>query len=158
MRFHFQLEGLLRVRRLLERQARERLDESMMRLRSLEQSLAEAAEWRQKTKAITSKTTLPAAELHFVESVLHQTQQAIRRGQQQKCLEEEQAAKLRAHYLDARRKHETVGTLRENAFRQFQTEQSRREQSALDEAFLGKLIHSRNHPQRAPDAKPETNR
>ncbi len=47
-------------------------------------------------------------------------------------------------YLDARRERKTVSTLRENALRQFQAEQSRRDQSALDEMFLAKLIHSRN--------------
>ena len=77
MRFRFQLEGVLRVRLLLENQARERLDEAMSQLRALEHSLAEAIEWSQKTARITHPQSLPAAEVQFVESVLLQTQQAI---------------------------------------------------------------------------------
>ncbi len=145
MQFRFQLEGLLRVRRLLERQARERLDESMMRLRALEHGLAEARGWSERTAAIrSSKKLLPAAELQFIESVLRQTQKAIARCREQKQLEEQHAAELRATYLEARCERKTVSTLRENALREFQTEQSRRNQLALDEMFLAKLIHSRN--------------
>lgn len=145
MGFRFQLEGLLRLRRLLERQACERLDESMMRLRALEHRLAEAAEWRQNTAATcASKQLLPAAEVQFIESVLRQTTEAITRGQHQKQEEEQRTAEFRASYLDARRERKTISTLRENALRQFRAEQARRDQSALDEMFLAKLIHTRN--------------
>ncbi len=73
----------------------------------------------------------------------------------QKQEEEQRAAELRADYLFARRERKTVSTLRENALRQFQTEQSRRQQSELDEMFLGKLLRSRNGAQQAAaDAKP----
>ena len=47
--------------------------------------------------------------------------------------EEQRAAELRAAYLQARRERKTVSTLRENALREFQTEQSRREQAEMDE-------------------------
>lgn len=133
------------MRRLLERQARERLDESMMRLRAFEHGLAEATGWSEKTALIlASKKLLPAAELQFIESVLRQTQEGIARCQHQKQLEEQRAAELRGTYLEARRERKTVSTLRENALREFQTEQSRRDQLALDEMFLAKLIYSRN--------------
>lgn len=156
MQFRFQLEGLLRVRLLLERQARERLDETMMRVRFLEHSLAEATEWSRKTAAVcSSRNRIPAAELQFIESILRQTQAAIAHCQDQKEEEDERAAELRADYLFARRERKTVGTLRENALRQFQTEQARRQQSELDEMFLGKLLRSRNGAQQAAaDAKP----
>jgi flagellar export protein FliJ len=159
MRFRFRLEGLLRVRRLLERQKREHLDESMMRLRAFEHRLSEAAQWSRQTADIrSSNQSLPAAELQFIESVLRQTQEAIACGQQQKQSEEQRAAELRALYLDARRERKTVGTLRENALRQFQAEQSRREQSVLDEIFLEKLIRSRNTAlQSSTDPNPEPN-
>jgi flagellar export protein FliJ len=149
MQFRFQLEGLLRVRRLLERQARERLDESMMRIRALEHSLDEASEWSRKTAAMRSPgKCLPAAELQFIESVLRQTQSAIVHCQRKKQDEEKRAAELRACYLIARRERKTVSTLRENALRQFQTEQTRRQQSELDELFLQKLLQARNAVQR----------
>lgn len=145
MRFHFQLAGLLRVRALLERQAQERLDESLMRIRALERQLSEAHEWSEKTARIrASKKRLPATELQFIESVLHQTQQAIAKCQQQKLAQEERATVLRAAYLKARRERETLSTLHENALLQFQIEQSRRDQSELDEIFLGKLLHTRS--------------
>jgi flagellar export protein FliJ len=145
MRFQFQLEGLLHVRRLLEQQARERLDESMLRIRALEQNLAEAAEWiRQTARSSVCRKPLPACELHFVETVLGRTHEAIRQCELRKQAEERRASELRAAYLQARRERKTVSTLRDNALRQFQIESSRREQSALDELFLGKLLRSRN--------------
>jgi flagellar export protein FliJ len=157
MQFRFQLEGLLRVRYLLERQARERLDESMMRVRSLERSLAEATEWSRKTAGIrSSQNRVPAGEMQFIESVLRQTQAAIAHCQGQKQDADERAAELRARYLLARRERKTVSTLRENALRQFQAEQARRQQSELDEMFLGKLLRSRKGAQQAlADAKPK---
>jgi flagellar export protein FliJ len=160
MRFQFQLEGLLRVRLLLERQARERLDESIMRLHALEHRLAEAAQWSRDTAAQgTSQKGVAAAELQFIEAVLRQAQEAIAQGERQKQLEERRAAGLRAAYLDARRERKTVGTLRKNALRQFLAEQSRRDQSALDDAFLAKLIHTRNPArQGSPEANPEADR
>jgi flagellar export protein FliJ len=145
MRFHFQLAGLLRVRRLLEREARERLDESLMRIHALEHSLSEAQHWSDETaRILASKDLLPACELQFAESVLRQTKEAIRQRGRLKEAEEQRATDLRRAYLEARRERKTVSTLRENALRQFQIEQARQEQSALDEMFLGKLIHSRN--------------
>lgn len=145
MRFQFHLEGLLRVRRLLESQARGRLDESLLRVRGLEHTLSEATGWAQQTvNLLTAQTVLPAAEVQFVESVLCQTQEAINHCQLQKQAEEQRAAGLREAYLDARRERKTVSTLRENALHEFQIDQSRRDQRELDEIFLGKLIHSRN--------------
>jgi flagellar export protein FliJ len=145
MRFQFHLEGLLRVRSLLERQARERLEASLSSIRALEHDLDEAARWSRQTAKISStKKLLPAAELQFIESVLRQTGEAIAHCQRRKQAEEQRAAELRAAYLDARRERKTVSTLRENALHRFQTEQSRREQSELDEIYLGKLVHSRN--------------
>jgi len=148
MRFHFTLEGLLRVRKLLEDQARERLEESMMRVSALEHRLAEAAEWsRQTADSYASPKALPAIEMHFIESVLRQTREAIAQCQRQKLAEEQRAAQLRAAYLQARRERKTVSTLHDNALRQFQIEQSRRQQAEMDDHFLGKLLHSRHHPQ-----------
>lgn len=145
MRFHFQLEGLLRVRHLLERQARERLDESLMRLHTLERSLTEAQRWSNQTARIrASKNFLPACELHFVESVLRQSREAIRQCEQRKEQEHQLSTELRNVYLQTRRERKTVSTLRENALLQFQIEQARREQSMLDEMFLGRLVHRRN--------------
>jgi len=145
MRFQFRLEGLLHVRNLLERQARERLDESMSSVRALEHDLSEAIEWgRQSARISPANKPVPAAELQFIESVLCRTQEAIILCQQRKQEEEERAAELRSAYLEARRERKTVSTLRDNALKQFQIEQAHREQSALDEIFLGKLIHSRN--------------
>jgi flagellar export protein FliJ len=145
MRFQFQLEGLLRVRRALEQQLRDRLDEAMMRIHALEHSLAEAQRWSEATaRILVGKNYLPACELQFAESVLHQAHKGIRQCQLQKETAEQHAAELRELYLLARRERKTVSTLRENALRQFQIEQGRREQSALDEMFLGKMVYSHN--------------
>lgn len=145
MQFQFRLEGLLRVRRLLEQQARGRLDESLLCIQGLEHSLADAAGWKRQTAKLRSvQKVLPAAEVQFIESTLRQTEQAIRQCQLQKQAEERRAAELRNAYLDTRRARKTVGTLRENALRQFQVEQLRRDQRELDEIYLGRLIYSRN--------------
>lgn len=145
MRFQFQLEGLLRVRRSLEQQLRDRLDEAMMHIHALEHSLVEAERWSETTaRILAAKNYLPACELQFAESVLHQAHAGIRQCQLQKETAEQHAAELRTAYLLARRERKTVSTLRENALRQFQIEQRRREQSALDEMFLGKMVYSRN--------------
>jgi len=150
MPFRFQLEGLLHVRRLIERQARDRLDESMMHIRGLEHRLDDAVRWSRETAgARSANTVFPAAELQFIESVLRQTQEAITRCQREKEVEERRAVELRANYLLARRERKTVGTLRKNALHQFQTEETRREQSQLDEIFLGKLVRSRNDGRQA---------
>jgi flagellar export protein FliJ len=145
MRFQFSLEGLLRVRRLLERQARERLDESMMRIGALEHSLAEAQHFCEATaKVCSSQKPIPAIEVQFVESILRQTREAMAQCRLQKFAEEQRAAELRAAYLLARRERKTVSTLRDNALRQFQIEEARREQAEMDDRFLGKLLHARN--------------
>jgi flagellar FliJ protein len=150
MSFHFRLEAVLRLRTLLEDQARQRLDESMMQIRALEHSLAEADQWMQETARVrAAEKSLPAAEVQFVESILRQTQKSIVDTQRQKQREEQRANDLRAAYLDARRERETLSTLRENALRLYHAEQSRRRQSELDEIFLGKLIHSRNTAKQA---------
>ena len=151
MRFHFPLEGLLHVRLLLEGQARDRLEQCMMRIGAFEHSLAEAHEWSDKTARIrSSKKRLPATELQFIEAVLRQTEAAIGHCQQLKQQEEERAGMLRAAYLLARRDRKTVSTIRDNALRQYEIEQSRRLQSEMDEAFLGKLLHQRNSVLQAP--------
>lgn len=157
MPFRFPFEGLLRVRRLLEDQARQHLDESILHIRVLEHSLAEADNWSRHTARVRdSEALLPAAEVQFIESVLRQTQQAIYHRQREKQLEEQRASQLRAAYVNARRERETLSTLRDNALRDFQAEQSRRSQSELDELFLAKLIHSRQAlPQ---SATPQPNR
>jgi len=154
MRFRFPLEAVLRLRRLLEEQARERLDEATSQLRAIEHNLATAIEWSRNTATMRSSTThLPAAELQFIESVLSQTQQAIADCQHRKQLAGQRADQLRSAYRERRRARETVSILRENALRQFQLEQSRREQSEMDEIFLGRLVHTRNAAQQ-PTADP----
>ena len=156
MQFHFSLEGLLRVRQLLEDQARERLDRSMMRIASLKRSLEDAQRWCVETaKACALNDKLPAVELQYIASILHRTREAIAQCRQEKQTEEERAGDLRAAYLAARRERETVGTLRENALRQFRMEQSRRQQSELDDHFLGRLSYARRKEQAGSEALPE---
>jgi flagellar export protein FliJ len=131
----------------------------MMRIRALEQSLAQAVTWsRQAAQIRSSMKGLPAAELQFIESVLHQTQEAITQCQHQKLAEEQRATELRTAYLQARRERKTVSTLRANALQLFEAEQFRSEQNDLDEVFLGKLVRSRNAAHLATsDATPELN-
>ena len=157
MKFHFPLEGLLRVRCLLEEQARERLEQCLMRIGSLERRLAEAQQWSLQTARIcSSEKNLPAIEMQFVNGILSQTQEAMTRCYRQKQEEEERAGQLRAIYLLARRERKTVSTLRENALRQHQMEQARRQQAEMDDLFLGKLVYSRiAAPQERSEALPE---
>lgn len=158
MRFHFPLEGLLRVRRLLEVQARESLEKSMMRVAALESSVAEARRWTQETADLRAASQpLPAVELQYIECILQQTREAILQCERQKQAEEQRASELRASYLLARRDRKTVSTLRDNALKQFESEQARRRQSELDDYFLGKLLRERNAPQSGAGAEPKQN-
>jgi flagellar export protein FliJ len=120
----------------------------MMRIGALERSLAEAAQWSRETARICSpQKSLPAIKLQFIESILLQTREAIAQCHRQKQEEEQRAAQLRAAYLLTRRQRKTVSTLRDNALRQFQIEQSRRQQAEMDDLYLGKLMRSRNGAQ-----------
>ena len=145
MRFYFQLDGLLRVRRLLEDRARERLDQSMLKIRNLEHRAVETSAWLRATaEASTAAETTSAAELRFIAAILKQSGKAMEECVRKKDAELQNAEVLRAAYLRARREREMIARLRENALRKFNLEESRREQSALDEASLVKLIISRN--------------
>ena len=144
MAFEFQLEGLLRVRRLFEQQAQQRLDESMMRLRGLERKLQDAIAWSAKTAGIAaSAQSLPAAELIYIDNVLRQVRRAIERLRIKLQEEERRAIELRAAYLKARRERRMVSALRDDARRRYELEVERREQDEVDEIFLRNLSHAR---------------
>jgi flagellar export protein FliJ len=144
MAFEFQLEGLLRVRRLFEQQAQQRLDESMMRLRGLERKLQDAIAWSAKTAGIAaSAQSLPAAELIYIDNVLRQVRRAIERLRIKLQEEERRAIELRAAYLKARLERRMVSALRDDARRRYELEVERREQDEVDEIFLRNLSHAR---------------
>ena len=144
MAFEFQLEGLLRVRRLFEQQAQQRLDESMMRLRGLERNLQDAVAWNAKTAGIAaSAQSLPAAELIYIDNVLRQVRRAIERLRIKLQEEERRAIELRAAYLKARLERRMVSALRDDARRRYELEVERREQDEVDEIFLRNLSHAR---------------
>jgi flagellar export protein FliJ len=143
MPFEFQLEGLLRVRRLFEQQAQQRLDESMMRLRGLERNLQDAVAWNAKTAGIAaSAQSLPAAELIYIDNVMRQVRRAIERLRIELQEEERRAIELRAAYLKARRERRMVSALRDDARRRYELEAERREQDEVDEIFLSNLSHA----------------
>lgn len=150
MAFHFQLDAVLRIRKLVEEQARLRLDQSAMRLRRMEQSLTRAEEWsRQSVRARSSIKRLPGAEVSFSGMVMQQTRQAMEDCRKQIEAEEKRSAELREAYLTARMERRTLGTLRENALRSYEAEETRREQDELDESFLGKMARLRNNGTRS---------
>jgi len=144
MRFEFQLEGVLRVRTLLENQARERLESSISHMHALEQSLHYAHLWREKTEQVLArKAFLPACEFQFVEMALRQASEAIQNCERLKKEAEAETSVLRDRYLSARRDRETLSTLRDRALSEFNMELARREQASLDDIFAGRSVYLR---------------
>jgi flagellar export protein FliJ len=153
MRFHFRLDGVLHVRLLMEEQARERLEACLLRLRAVEHRMAEGRRWRERSARVRARMKkLPAIELQYVEQVLSQADVALSRLEAARVELARQAADLRAVYLAAHRERETLTTLREAALVRYRAEELRREQRALDEFQLGKMLRARGEAHLALDA------
>ncbi len=144
MRFHFALDGVLHVHELVEEQARERLESCLLKLHAVEQRMADGRRWREHSSRVRARMKkLPAIELQFVEYVLNQADVALARLDAARAELARQAAGLREAYLAAHRRRETLSTLREQALLRHRNEEVRREQRALDEFHLGKLLRAR---------------
>jgi flagellar export protein FliJ len=155
MGFHFPLEGLLRVRRLLEEQSERRLQESLMRIGALEHSLDEATRWSQQTARLcAANQRLPAVEAQFIDRILRRTAEAMAACRHQLQSEQERASQLRAAYLRARREREMVSTLREQALERWEREQARRTQAEMDDRYLGKLVYGRTQAHAGEEVAP----
>jgi flagellar export protein FliJ len=152
MRFHFPLDGVLHVRLLLEEQARERLETCLLKLRAVEHRMSEGRRWRERSARVRARMKkLPAIELQFVEHVLGQADVALSRLEAARVELARQASELRAVYLGAHRERETLSTLREAALVRHRADELRREQRALDEFHLGKMLRARGEARLATD-------
>jgi flagellar export protein FliJ len=138
-RFHFSLEPLLRLRRLLEEQqymvlqrANQKINLSQQQLTIATQQLRSAQnEWlAQMTTGATG------AELQYMRECEGNRKIAIEQHQirHQQLVTEMVAA--REIYLRLRRESEVVQHLRDRAWEKWKVEQARREQQQLDEIFL----------------------
>ena len=139
MAFHFPLEAVLHLRKSLEHQQELRLraaNQQVARVQHLiEQMDARKQEFHSaQTEELSSGTT--AAELRFgllceSELLRHRLvlEQELARLQQ---VREQQ----REIFQKARRGKETLDSVRDRQFRQYQKEAARREQRSLDDLFL----------------------
>ncbi len=134
-RFRFPLQGLLRLRRLRERQARRELAEALRALRDAE-SACEAARLAVEQAERGLRAGQDAARLRWwAEALCHRRQRAA----QAERLREELAQRVEvlwARFLQLRRDRKAVEQVRVKRWRLYQRELERREQAQADELVL----------------------
>lgn len=134
-RFRFPLEGLLRVRRVRERQARRDLADA---LRSLRESEARCevvrATVRGAEDAVVRAQT--AAELRVWAEVLHARRRALRAAEEDRAQRAQRAEELWARFLQLRRERKAVSQVRSRRWQQYQQELARRQQAEADDLAL----------------------
>jgi len=147
MAFRFTLAPLLRLRRSVERQRALALQQATFNLTRARETLAHlerflaASELADSASLAAGRT---AAELQFADLLREQLdqfrfqlQEEVRRLERLR----EQAARV---YQQAYREREALETLRAHQRRAYQVEQLRRQQQALDAAFLLQRWHHRS--------------
>ncbi len=139
MRFHFALEAVLRVRSIREDQQRNRLLAANAECDRLRSQLDAIEQDHARRKAMVSAQMISGmwgAELQYDAECRRQAQTLRARV----LVDLEQAGKRARQenekYLSLRRDRRAMEALRDDAQRQFELEQRRREQLALDEMFL----------------------
>ncbi len=139
MRFRFALDAVLRIRRIREDQQRNLLLAANIECDRMRSQLAAVEQDQSQRTAMVSQqiaTGIWGAELQFEgdcrrqakilrDHILLQLQEATKRAGQE-----------RAKYLLLRRDRRAIEALRDSAQQQFEWEQRRREQLALDETYL----------------------
>jgi flagellar export protein FliJ len=140
MKFHFTLNGVLRLRLSLERAELQRLHaiaadvaQARAEIESLEQE-REAAQ-RRVSETVTA-SGMTGAELQF-EAAREAARGVLRAQLMQRLSDLEQKRKeQQARYVHARMQREIISNLYERQLAEYKLEQSRREQQRIDELFL----------------------
>ncbi len=134
-RFRFRLEGLLRLRRLQERQARRQLADALRALRQLETvcQLARRAVREAEGQVLRAQD---ARELRGWAEAMQRRRQELAAAERARVAASRHAEELWARFLQLRRDRKGVEQVRERRWRLHQREQVRREQAELDELAL----------------------
>jgi flagellar export protein FliJ len=134
-RFRFPLEGLLRVRRVRERQARRELADALRSLREAEARCeAIRATVREAEAAVVQSQA--AAELRAWAEVLDARRRDLHVAEEDRAQRAQRADELWARFLQARRERKAVSQVRSRRWRQYQQELARRQQTEADDLAL----------------------
>jgi flagellar export protein FliJ len=146
MPFRFALAPILRLRQSIERQRTLQLQEANLRVSRAQDTLAQMEGFLSRSaesEATALRTGWPAAELQFA-AVLRRNMQRYRQELQSEVRKLELLRqKSLAEYHEAYRDREVLETLRARERREYQEEQSRRQQQELDSAYLLQRWHHR---------------
>jgi flagellar protein FliJ len=143
--FQFKLEALLKYRCLLEEQAQQALFRQQLVLDDLQQLLAgQRAERLKFVEELENrkKENLPALLFSFYMELLDFKEREIRGKQQMLAVQSARVEKARQFLLGRIRERKVIEKIRENDYRRFQQEWSRREEKDNDELTV--LRHGRN--------------
>lgn len=134
-RFRFRLEGLLRLRRLRERQARRQLADALRALRQAEArcQLARRALQEAEGRVLHARD---ARELRGWGEAMERRREELAAAERARAEASQHADELWARFLQLRRDRKVVEQVRERRWRLHQKEQGRREQAQLDELAL----------------------
>ncbi|MCS7235348.1 MAG: flagellar FliJ family protein [Armatimonadota bacterium] len=134
-RFRFRLQGLLRLRRLREREGRRELAEA---LRSLRQAEARCEAARQALRQAEARVVQgrDAQELRWWADAVEACRQQLARAEAVRAEAARRADELWARFLQLRRDRKVVERVRDRRWKLHQREQARREQAQLDELAL----------------------
>jgi flagellar export protein FliJ len=139
MRFRFALDAVLRIHRIREDQQRNLLLAANIDCDRLRSQLAAVEQDQSQRRAMVSQQIsagIWGAELQFDSDCMRQAKTL--RDQILLQLQEatKRAGQERAKYLSLRRDRRAMEALRDSAQQQFEREQRRREQLAVDEIYL----------------------
>lgn len=139
MRFHFALEDVLRIRRLREDQQRNLLLAANAECERIRRGLADLEQNQSQLNEMVAQqltSGLRGAELRFADDCRRQADlfRALMSTRLQRALQ--QLEQERKKYLRLRQEHRAMEALRDSAREQFEHEERRREQLALDEIYL----------------------
>ena len=139
MRFHFALEVALRIRRIREEQQRNQVlaaNRECDRTRGLLAAVEQDRSRRRATVAQHIASGLWGVELQFESECQRQAEILRDRILLQLLAADRRARQEQEKYLLLRRDRRVIEALRDSARQQFEREQRRREQLALDEIYL----------------------
>jgi flagellar FliJ protein len=131
-RFRFRLQGLLRLRRLREREARRELAEALRALRQAEARCEAAQQALQHAEARVVQGR-DAQELRWWADAVELCRQQLASAEAARAEAARRVDELWARFLQLRRDRKVVEQVRERRWRLHQREQARREQAQLDE-------------------------
>ncbi len=134
-RFRFRLEGLLRLRRVRERQARRELAQALRAVREAEERCQTARAAVQEAEARV-RDAQDAAALRWWGEAVELRRRQLAQAERAHDEASQRASALWARFLQVRQDRKVVEQVRQRRWKVHQREQLRREQALLDELVL----------------------